>query len=65
MKPKYDIGQVVVTDDNEACTVLSYSYDGDQFSYRLSSKDVDVRNRKMVEGVKNVLESEIKPLETE
>lgn len=62
-QPKYQIGQSVVTSDGEVCAVLRVSFDGKQWSYMLSSREVNPRKREIVDGVKHVLESELKPVE--
>lgn len=59
MQPKFDIGDKVKTADGEVCQVVSYSFDGSTFTYKLSSREVDLRARKLIEGVKNVTQEEI------
>lgn len=63
--PKFQIGQQVKTADGETCVVQTYAFDGKQFSYRVSSKEVDLQAKELVKGVKNVLESELEAIETE
>lgn len=59
--PKFQIGQkVVVGDDPEICEVLGFSFDGEEFRYRLSSNEIDMQRRKLIPGVKHSRESEMK-----
>lgn len=60
--PKFTINQRVKffkNSDAEAGVVLSYSYDGEKFTYRISSREVDIAAKKIIEGVKVCLESEL------
>jgi len=58
-QPKYEIDQEVVSKDGEVCKVLKMSFNGEGWSYTVSSVEVDTKHRKLVDGVKNVLESEL------
>lgn len=61
-KNKFSIGQKVrfVGDtDNDAGKVLSMSFDGDNWSYKISSKEVDHAKKEIIEGVKICAESEL------
>lgn len=61
-KNKFDIGELVrfVGDtDNDAGVVLSLSFDGESWSYSISSKEVDHARKEIIEGVKICKESEL------
>lgn len=63
MKPKFEIGQKVkfVNDsDSEAGKVLAFSYDPNRgFVYQISSKEVDLAKKEVVNGVKSCSEKEL------
>lgn len=61
-EPKFKIGQVVkfAGDSNaEAGKVLSYSFDGESFVYRISAREVDLTAKEVINGVKTCLETEL------
>lgn len=61
-KNKFDIGQLVrfVGDsENDAGQVLSLSFDGESWSYSISSKEVDHARKEIIEGVKICKEAEL------
>ncbi len=63
MKPKFEIGQKVkfVNDnDSEAGKVMSFSFSPDRgFVYQISSKEVDLAKKEIINGVKSCAESEL------
>lgn len=66
MNPKYTIGQSVYFKGDlpeEAGQVLSYSFDGTSFTYVISSKEVDIKAKKIIEGVKHCKEDELVEVE--
>lgn len=61
-KPKFNIGDTVkfLSDfDSEAGQILSFSFDGIAYRYTFSSEVYDPSIRKMINGIKNCLESEL------
>lgn len=61
-EPKFKIAQKVkFTGDNdeEAGEVLSYSFDGKEYYYKISAREVDMTAKKIIDGVKNCVESEL------
>lgn len=69
MTPKFEIGKKVrFIGDSEADAgnVVSFSFEPDRgFIYKISSVDVDVKNKKLVNGFKTCLESELVAVEEE
>lgn len=66
MKPKFEIGQKVkVSNDGEIGEVLSFSFDGEKFIYRISSKEVDIAVKEVINGVKTCGEDELKKIKEE
>jgi hypothetical protein len=63
-QPKFEIGQKVTSPDGEVCEILKISFDGENWSYVVSSKEVSVKERKIVDGVKSHLESELKEIKS-
>jgi len=63
MKPKFEIGQKVkfVNDsDDEAGKVLGFSYTADRgFVYQISSKEVDLGKKEVINGIKSCSEKEL------
>lgn len=64
IKPKFDIGTKVkfaMDSDNEAGLVLSYAYvpELETFRYTISSKEVDLAKKEIIEGIKTCLEDEL------
>lgn len=60
--PKFTIGQTVkfVNDpDKQAGQVLSYSFDGSEFLYRITGRSVDVESQTVLEGIKVCRENEL------
>lgn len=65
---KFEIGQKVrfIGDsENDAGEVLSLSFDGENWSYKISSKEVDHARKEIIEGVKICLEDELVEVELE
>ncbi len=63
-EPLFKIGQEVkVSADGEVGVVQQYSFDGQSFKYVVSSKEVDLKKKEIVNGVKHVDESELESLE--
>ena len=60
--PKFNIGDKVKekgASPKDAGEVLSFSYDGEKYVYRISSKEVDFENKAVIEGVKTLMENEM------
>jgi len=65
-EPLFKIGQEVrVSADGEVGVVQQYSFDGESFKYVVSSKEVDLKKKEIVNGVKHVAESELEEIESE
>lgn len=65
-EPKFSIGDRVKfhTDgDEDAGEVMSFSFDSNGYSYKVSSKEVDIKAKIIIEGVKSCHESELVALE--
>lgn len=68
MKPKYSIGQSVHfkgDSPEEAGKVLSYSFDGETHTYVISAKEVDIKAKKIIDGVKHCKEDELVEVKNE
>lgn len=69
VKQKYQIGDTVrfVGDnDSEAGKVVGFSYNEEQgFTYRVTSKEVDFGQKKVVDGFKTCSEAELVSVEGE
>ncbi len=69
MKPKFEIGQKVrfIGDsERDFGNVVSYSYDLENgFIYKISAVDVDVKEKKLINGFKTCLEGELVAEESE
>ncbi len=66
MKPKFKINEKVkfINDpDSDAGNVVSIIFDGKSYCYRISVRDLDLNEKKIVEGFKTCLESELLSLE--
>lgn len=64
MKPKFDLGQSVrlKTDpESDSGKVVKYSYNGESFVYTITSVEVDVKNKRLINGYKHAEESELVP----
>lgn len=62
MKQKFKIGDKVREKDSgnkEVSKVLSFSFNGEEYLYKLSSTEVDVENKELVEGVKFCKQDEL------
>lgn len=63
MKPKFNVGDKVkfVGDkDEEAGEVVGFSYTADRgFVYQISSKEVDLAKKEIINGVKSCAEKEL------
>ena len=61
MKVKFEIGQEVrVKGDKEVGAVLGFSFSlGSGMLYQVSSKEVDVVNKMLIEGIKTIREDEL------
>jgi len=65
MKPKFSIGDKVVVKNDpvaEVHKVLSFSYDG-KFVYKVSSRELDIPKKKVVDGISHFTEKELKNYE--
>jgi hypothetical protein len=61
MKLKFEIGQKVKCLDGEIGEVLSFSYSSERGAvYTVSSREVDLKAREVVDGIKTCMESELK-----
>lgn len=69
MQPKFEIGQLVkfVNDkDSDAGKVVSYSYDSENgFVYKITSKEVDMELKEILNGFKTCKEGELMEVESE
>lgn len=66
MNPKYQVGDLVKEKghpDSKAGTVLSILFDDRGYTYRISSKEVDLENTAIINGVKTCHEDELEPVE--
>jgi len=62
IKNKFEIGDLVKfkqDKDSDAGEVLSLSFDGKKFTYRISSKEVDLEKKEIIDGIKTCDESEL------
>lgn len=62
MQPKFDIGQQVkfINDpDSHKGNIISYSFDGDTFTYRLTSEVYDPELNQMISGIKICKQDEL------
>jgi len=62
---KFKIGQKVECLDGELSEVLGISITKDGVSYTVSSKEVDVKARLVVDGIKTCQEAELKGVKNE
>jgi hypothetical protein len=59
---KYAIGEKVLY-QSEVSEVLGYSYDTERgYLYKLSSIEVDTRAKRLIKGIKHVLEVDLSPV---
>lgn len=67
MESKFKVGQKVkVINDGEIGEILSFSYDSENgFKYTISSKEVDIPNKAVIDGVKTCLEAELEEVKDE
>lgn len=64
MKLKFNIGEKVkVKSDGEVGMVLSFHVDGEGVRYTISSKEVNLKQKKIIEGVKHVMEDELEAVD--
>jgi len=60
MNPKFQIGDLVkVLADGEEGTVVSYQADASGFTYRITSKEVDIKAKEIINGFKTCKEDEL------
>lgn len=62
MKQKFEIGQKVKfigDSDFDAGLVVGFSYDGEEFTYKVSSKEVDHEKKEIIQGIKIGKKSEL------
>lgn len=59
MKTKFEIGQTVQAPDGEIGEIQSIGIDVNGIRYAISSKEVDLIEKKIIEGVKHCTEDEI------
>lgn len=55
MKQKFEIGQKVKfigDSDFDAGVIVGFSFDGSEFTYKVSSKEVDHEKKEIIEGIK-------------
>jgi len=53
-KQKFNVGDKVLDikdSSEEEHEVLGFSYDGESFTYKVTSKEVDIKEKKIVHGV--------------
>lgn len=61
-KNKFNIGdkvRFIGDNDFDAGDVLGMSFNGDEWSYKMSSKEVDHEKKEIIEGIKSCKESEL------
>lgn len=61
-KNKFNIGELVKASgdkNSDAGKVLSMSFDGETWSYKISSKEVDFEKKEVINGVKFCKEDEL------
>jgi hypothetical protein len=64
---KFNIGDTVrfIGDtEDQAGKVLSLSFDGSEWVYKISAKEVDFSKREIIDGIKHCKESELKVVKT-
>lgn len=59
-QPKFKVGDKVIHLDNESSKILAFSFDGKEYRYKISSVEWDSRERRVIQGVKNCSESELR-----
>lgn len=67
-KPRFNINEKVhITGDpkDKVGAIVSYSFDGNEFTYRVTSSTIDVASESLVQGLKTVLETELEPVKKE
>lgn len=58
---KFKVGQKVVSSDGQEHEVLSFSFDSERgFMYKVTSKEVDMIKKEIVEGIAHFGEKELK-----
>ena len=65
VKQKFNVGDKVLSlkdSTKEVHKVLGFSYNGEDFVYKVTSREVDVKEKKIVHGVSFFREDEIKKL---
>lgn len=65
-KNKFNIGDLVKFEndkDSDAGNVMSISFDGNEWSYKISSKEVDLDKKEIINGVKFGKEVELVAVE--
>jgi len=62
VKQKFNVGDNVIASNDkskELHEVLGFSYDGKEFSYKVSSREVDISKKEVVNGVSFYKEKEL------
>lgn len=62
MKQKFEIGQKVKfagDSDFDAGLIVGFSFDGEEYTYKVSSKEVDHEKKEIINGIKIGKESEL------
>ncbi len=63
---KFKVGQKVKSSDGDIHVVLAFSFDSERgFVYKVSSKEVDMVKKELVEGISHYGEKELKGLKDE
>ncbi len=60
--PKFNVGDKVKEKNaspKDFGEVMSFAFDGEHYSYRITSKELDFENKEVINGVKTLLESEV------
>lgn len=64
--PKFKVGQKVVPineENPEVGTIQGFVFANGEYSYQVTSKEVDIQARKVLKGIKTYREEEIKDYE--
>jgi hypothetical protein len=63
---KFKVGQKVKSSDGDTHVVLAFSFDSERgFVYKVSSKEVDMVKKELVEGISHYSEKELKGIKSE
>lgn len=66
MKQKFEIGDKVKLEaepDGEISEVLAFTFDGDKYLYKLSSKVIDMKKKELHDAVKFCKQDELEKVE--